>query len=178
MNIRKGMLSIGWLMLIAGLIVALISNHQSEIIRYIIAGNALLSGVFAIRVSRHIESYKQSIKYIWLEGGAMIMYALVVAFFAGNVSFFISATGLFLLVFAMTEFTIVLQILANVEMPEFRLILEKLAVMVISAVGAVHILTTATLSSSVAILLIGLITTIIGVGYITRGITAGVVQEA
>jgi hypothetical protein len=169
MNIKKGVLLIGLLMLVSGLLVVVVSNNPPELIRYVIAASALVSGVFAIRISQRVETYKLSMKYIWLEGGAMILYAIAVAFFAGNVTYFINATGLFLLVFAVVEFAIVLQVLGNVAKPQFKRVLDKLAMMVIAAVGAVFILTAAEMSNSVALLIVGLITAAIGVGYIKTG---------
>lgn len=165
MKIRKGVFFTGLLILLAGVMIGLASFAPAQWIQYVVAGSALVAGILAVTSGQQIRTKRVASRYMWVEGIVLIAYALAMVIFGSTYGSFINVTTLFLLVFAMVEFTLMLQSLHTTETPNWNVFAQKLIISAASAIAAVNIYASAD-RSNMAILFIAFVTMLIGAGFI------------
>lgn len=166
MNVRKGIFSTGLLILVAGLVIGVTSFAPSQVIQLVVVVSAFSAGAIAIITGKGIFSQRLASRYILVEGAVLILYAITAALFGSDFNSFINVTTLFLLVFGVVEFTLTLQALNSSEAPNWNVFVQKLVTASAASIGAVYIFVAGADNENLAILFVGLVTIIIGGGFI------------
>ena len=166
MNTRKTILSMGIILLIAGIAAALISFWPSAVLQYIFVIASLAVGALGILIGRNNKKeFLRSTYYTWT-GSVLIALAISLLIWATSLVALINVVGFFLLLLGFIEFVFALQIL-NYETPiPWKIVGLKLALSAITATGAAWILTMAGLDGYMALLFLGLLFVIVGLSFI------------
>jgi hypothetical protein len=181
MNIDKKVMSMGIVLLIAGMIAAAISFEPSGILLYAFMLTSLTVGVIGVLIGKDTkEIFSRSKFYAW-SGFTVIGLSIALATWASGLMGFITATGLFLVLSGFIAAAFTLQIL-NYESPiPWKLVGLKLTLSAMAAIAGIWILMIAGFSVHVALLAFGVLFVLIGISFIqisriTRNVSASVTR--
>lgn len=167
MNTNNKILSMGIILLIAGVIAALISFEPSRILQYIFIATSLTVGIIGVLIGKNTKSAFVPSTYYSGIGFSLIALSITLIIWATTVSALINVLGFFLLMLAFIEFVFALQIL-NYETPiPWKVVGLKLTLSATTAVGATSILTIAGYDVYFALLFLGALFVLIGLTFIT-----------
>ena len=167
MIIKRSSLLTGLFILIAGIFIALVSYNPSSVIQYVVVICSFLGGIFALLTASKSKDSEIPLKYHWLVGIGLIVYAIAIAFFAGELSSFLQVTSFFLLLFGLIEIIFTFQILSNSNRnrPEWKVMLYKVITGLIMGSGAMWVLTASQVDANIALLFSGLILSLTGLSF-------------
>lgn len=166
MNTNKNVFIIGALLLFSGMMAALNGYEPSEILKHVFELTAFTVGILAITTGKNTKgNFVQSNYYRWI-GVILIGLAVVLAIWATSVVAFINILGFFLLILGIVGFVFAWQIL-NYETPiPWKIFGVRLSISALTATGAAWIVTMAGFRVYTALLAIGILFVLTGLGFI------------
>jgi uncharacterized membrane protein HdeD (DUF308 family) len=166
MNTNKKILSMGIVLLIAGITAASMSFSPSRILQYIFVLTSLSVGIFGILIGKDTKgSVMRSTYYLWT-GFVLIGLSIALVIWATSLVALVNVLGFFLLLFGFIEFVFALQIL-NSETPiPWKVVGLKLTLSATTAIGAASMLTMAGFHGYMALLVLGLLFVTVGLTFI------------
>lgn len=165
MTIKRASLLTGIFLLIAGVFIALFSYNPSPVIGYVVAICSLLAGISAIMVGSKSVDSVLSLKSQRLIGVGLIVYAIAVAFYVGDLRSFLIITSFFLLLYGVVEIIFSFGVLNQRGRPGWNVILFKVITGFVASIGAMWILIVAPEDANIALLFSGLVIFLIGVSF-------------
>lgn len=166
MNTNKKILSMGIILLIAGITAAAISFSWSRILQYIFVAASLSVGVLGIQLGKDTKgNVMRSTYYLWT-GFVLIGLSVALVVWATSLIALVNVLGFFLLLLGFVEFVFALQIL-NYETPiPWKVVGLKLTLSATTAIGAASMLTMAGFNGYMALLVLGLLFVTVGLTFI------------
>jgi hypothetical protein len=168
MKIKKKILSMGIILLIAGIAAALFSFWPSGILPYIFVIGSLSVGVLGILTGRNSQSMSLQATSAWI-GFALVGLAAALMIWGTSLMVFINVIGLFLLIWGFVEFVFVLQILNHESPIPWKLVGVKLAISAITATGGAWIFAMAGFGGHMALFIFGLLFITLALSFIQIG---------
>ena len=166
MNRVQTQMAYGLLIAITGIIIAILSSNPSRTLQYTVAAGMLLSAVFAFATTAKAKHAVIPMKYNRMQGVGILIYGFAILIYASNFERFILTTMAFTLYFGITEILFGFKLLAYKEHLALQVIVARMVIGFIMAVGAVLILTIAMLDKNASLLFAGILMTISGLTFI------------
>lgn len=166
MNTHKNVFIIGILLLTSGMIAALKSYEPSGMLQHIFVLTSFTVGIFAIITGKNTKgNFVQSNYYTWI-GVVLIALSIALGIWATTLVAFINILGFFLLILGVVGFVFAWQIL-NYETPiPWKIFGVRLSLSALTATGAAWIVTTAGFDIYTALLALGILFVLTGLGFI------------
>jgi hypothetical protein len=162
MKTNKKLMTMGIIVLIAGISAALMSFVPSRILQYVFVVASLVVGALGVAIGKNTKRSPMRSNYASSLGFVLIGLSIAVVIWATSLMALMNVIGLFLLALAFIEFAMALQILiGNIAIP-WNVVGIKLTLSATAAIGAASILTIAGFHGYMALLVIGLLFVTIG----------------
>lgn len=162
MNTNKKILSMGIVLLIAGITAASISFSPSMVLQYVFVVSSLAVGIFGLLIGKNTKgAFIQSTYYSWI-GFVLIALSIAIVIWGTSVIALVNVLGFFLLLLGMIEFVFALQILNYETNIPWKIVGLKLTLSATTAIGAASILTMAGFDAYMALLFLGLLFVTVG----------------
>jgi hypothetical protein len=166
MNRYQSQIIYGLLICATGAVVALLSYDPSRTIQYAVAAGMLLASIFSFLTSSKTGGNEIPLKYNRMLGAGMLVYALVVLFYASTFERFTVTTMVFLLYFGITELLFGFGLMAYKTKISLIAISARMILGFLMSIGAVLILALAINNKNVSLLFAGLLIFLSGISFI------------
>lgn len=165
MNIKKRILLIGILFLIAGGAIMAGSYEPTRILQYVLVTVTAVAGMTAVVIGRKAkDGFVRSAYYTWI-GFILITLAISLGIWATSLMAFINILGFFVMTLGIIEFVFAQQILTIENPIPWKVLAIKLALSIITATGAVWVLTMAEINVHTALLFMGVLLALVGLTF-------------
>lgn len=166
MNRFQSQVFYGVLIGVTGVFLLLLSYNPSRIIQYGVAAGMFLSCFFAFVSANKSKASEVPLKYNWLLGVGMFAYALAILIYASTFDRFIIITMGFLLYFGVADIIFGFGLLAYKKSIHLQVIVVKMIIGLLMAIGAVLIIGLAYFDKNISLLVAGSLIFLSGINFI------------
>ncbi len=152
MNRHQTLTVYGIAMVLTGIIISLLSSNPSRVIQYVVTAGLFLSSIFAFITSYKSRGDDVPLKYHAIQGLGLLAFAIAILVYATTLEKFLNATSYFLLFFGISEIVLSFQLSMIAQKINPQIILFRIIVGFMTAIGSVLILSTALINPDNALL--------------------------
>ncbi len=144
------------LIILTGVILISLAYYPIRELQYTVASTIIASAVFAFLTAYKSKDLEIPLHYHALHGVGMLIYGLVILFFATDVKKFFDVTIYFLLYYGMSEIIFCFQLfMLKQKYISWRLIVARLIIAFVISMGAIVILLVSNSNQNVALMAAG-----------------------